>query len=296
MSPVLLVVGAFVAMEGVSYAAHRWVMHGFGLGWHRSHHAPATSRFERNDLFPVCFSAVGVLLFALGSLGLDAMWWVAVGVTSLRGRATCSSTRCTSTIGSPSECRGFATWSGCATRTASTTRPAPSPTACSSRSCASRHPPAPPPPTRWSAPSTSDRLARRTSPPPLIRTRVRKDAFLSPFAPEFVGSAELSAPALRRATGEDALGALAVVALDGDERSVDDDAVGGHEDQTHRAGSRGRTPGRTPSPASGRTPRGGSRRRTARGRRASRRLLTPPAKSAPASGRRSFQRRIRRRS
>ena len=82
MSPALLVIGAFVAMEGVSYATHRWVMHGFGLGWHRSHHAPATTRFERNDLFPVCFSAVGVLLFALASLGVDAMWWVAVGVTS----------------------------------------------------------------------------------------------------------------------------------------------------------------------------------------------------------------------
>ncbi len=82
MSALVLVVGAFVAMEGVSYAAHRWVMHGFAMAWHRSHHAPAQNRFERNDLFPVCFSAVGVLLFALGSLGLDAMWWVGVGVTA----------------------------------------------------------------------------------------------------------------------------------------------------------------------------------------------------------------------
>ena len=82
MSPVVLVVGAFVVMEGVSYAAHRWVMHGFALGWHRSHHLPARSRLERNDLFPVCFSAVGVLLFALGSLGLAAFWWVGVGVTA----------------------------------------------------------------------------------------------------------------------------------------------------------------------------------------------------------------------
>jgi beta-carotene 3-hydroxylase len=73
MTPLVLVVGAFVVMEGVSYAAHRWVMHGFAMSWHRSHHAPATSRFERNDLFPVCFSAIGVLLFALGSLGLEAV-------------------------------------------------------------------------------------------------------------------------------------------------------------------------------------------------------------------------------
>ena len=82
MTPVLLVVGAFVAMEAVSYAGHRWVMHGFAMAWHRSHHAPPKGRVERNDLFPVCFSAVGILLFALGSLGVDALWWVGVGVTA----------------------------------------------------------------------------------------------------------------------------------------------------------------------------------------------------------------------
>jgi beta-carotene 3-hydroxylase len=82
VNPIVLAVGAFVAMEGVSYAAHRWIMHGVAIGWHRSHHLPPRSRLERNDLFPVCFSAVGVLLFALGSLGLAAAWWVAVGVTA----------------------------------------------------------------------------------------------------------------------------------------------------------------------------------------------------------------------
>lgn len=82
MTPVLLVVGSFVAMEGVSYAAHRWVMHGFAMAWHRSHHVPAITRFEKNDLFPVCFSAVGVLLFALGSGGWTAFWWVGTGVTA----------------------------------------------------------------------------------------------------------------------------------------------------------------------------------------------------------------------
>lgn len=82
MSAVALVVVAFVAMEAVSYAAHRWVMHGFAMAWHRSHHVPAHNRFERNDLFPVCFSAVGVLLFALGSLGPRPFWWVGVGVTA----------------------------------------------------------------------------------------------------------------------------------------------------------------------------------------------------------------------
>ncbi len=82
MSPALLVLTAFVAMEGVSYAAHRWVMHGFAMAWHRSHHLPVVSRFEKNDLFPVCFSAVGVLLFALGRGGWTAFGWVGLGVTA----------------------------------------------------------------------------------------------------------------------------------------------------------------------------------------------------------------------
>lgn len=83
MRQALLVVAAFVAMEGVSYAAHRWVMHGPGMGWHRSHHVAPIGRFERNDLFPLCFSVVGVALFAIPALGWAAdLFWVGVGVTA----------------------------------------------------------------------------------------------------------------------------------------------------------------------------------------------------------------------
>ena len=75
---------AFVVMEAVSYSAHRWLMHGAGMAWHRSHHAPAAGRFERNDLFPLCFSAVGVTLFAVGAWAPGLGWctWVGLGVTA----------------------------------------------------------------------------------------------------------------------------------------------------------------------------------------------------------------------
>lgn len=82
MRAVVLFVAAFVAMEGVSYAAHRWVMHGPGMAWHRSHHRPVSGRFERNDLFPLCFSGLGVLLFAGASSGVPGLWPVAAGVTA----------------------------------------------------------------------------------------------------------------------------------------------------------------------------------------------------------------------
>jgi beta-carotene 3-hydroxylase len=77
-------IGAFVGMEGVSYAAHRWLMHGPGLVWHASHHAPAAGRVERNDLFPLCFSLLGFGMFALASAGVlpSWAWWAAVGITA----------------------------------------------------------------------------------------------------------------------------------------------------------------------------------------------------------------------
>jgi beta-carotene 3-hydroxylase len=79
----LLVVLSFGAMEAVSYGAHRWVMHGFAMAWHRSHHLPAQDRFEKNDLFPLCFSSVGVALFALATMGpaIAPLFWVGTGIT-----------------------------------------------------------------------------------------------------------------------------------------------------------------------------------------------------------------------
>ena len=134
MSPVLLFVGAFVAMEGVSYAAHRWVMHGFGLGWHRSHHAPADEPLRAQR--PASRSASrrsGVLLFrsarwASTRCGGSASASPPTGVAYLFVHEVYIHHR----LPVPRAPR-FATSSGCATRTATTTPAAPSPTACSSR-------------------------------------------------------------------------------------------------------------------------------------------------------------------
>ncbi len=83
MSSTLVILIAFVAMEAVSYLAHRFVMHGFGMGWHRSHHRRSVSRFEKNDLFPVIFAGGTILAMTAGttlpSLGL--LYTVGIGVT-----------------------------------------------------------------------------------------------------------------------------------------------------------------------------------------------------------------------
>jgi beta-carotene 3-hydroxylase len=77
---VLVLVLSFTAMEGVSYAAHRWLMHGPGWGWHRSHHGPRRATFEPNDRFPLCFAVVGIVLFAAGR-STPALSWIASGIT-----------------------------------------------------------------------------------------------------------------------------------------------------------------------------------------------------------------------
>ena len=79
------VVAAFVAMEAVSYLAHRFVMHGPGMGLHRSHHRRSSaSRFEANDAFPVGFAAVTILAMTAGTTlpSLDVLFDVGVGVTA----------------------------------------------------------------------------------------------------------------------------------------------------------------------------------------------------------------------
>lgn len=84
MTALLVAVASFGLMEAVSYATHRWIMHGPGMPWHRSHHRPPVGRLERNDLFPVCFSVIGVALFVGGAWapGLGVLTWAGVGVTS----------------------------------------------------------------------------------------------------------------------------------------------------------------------------------------------------------------------
>lgn len=72
-----------VAMEGVAWAMHRYVMHGPMWSWHKSHHEPARRGLEENDLFALVFAAMAIGLFWLGARpGLEPLWWTAAGVSA----------------------------------------------------------------------------------------------------------------------------------------------------------------------------------------------------------------------
>jgi len=66
VTEVLVAVAALVLMEPVTAVVHRFVMHGFGMGWHRSHHEPPRRVLEANDLFPVVFAGATIVLLAIG--------------------------------------------------------------------------------------------------------------------------------------------------------------------------------------------------------------------------------------
>ena len=74
----LIVVLTVAAMEAVAWAVHRYVMHGFGWGWHRSHHEPGEGLLEKNDLFALVFAGLSLGLFIAGGRW-PLLWWVGVG-------------------------------------------------------------------------------------------------------------------------------------------------------------------------------------------------------------------------
>lgn len=70
-------------MEGVAWAAHRFLMHGPLWRLHRSHHQPGRHGPQLNDLFGLLFASVAIALFVLGArLGAPWLWWAGAGVTA----------------------------------------------------------------------------------------------------------------------------------------------------------------------------------------------------------------------
>mgnify|MGYP003386281430 CR=1 FL=1 len=70
MTPItafLIVVATMAAMEFVAWSSHKYIMHGFGWGWHRDHHEPHDNTFEKNDLYAVVGAAISIGCFAIGS-------------------------------------------------------------------------------------------------------------------------------------------------------------------------------------------------------------------------------------
>ncbi|KQT88010.1 sterol desaturase family protein [Aurantimonas sp. Leaf443] len=76
-----IAIGVFLLMEIFAWAAHKYIMHGFGWGWHQSHHEEREGLFEKNDLYAVVFAVVAIGLFAISAFGHPIVGAVAAGIT-----------------------------------------------------------------------------------------------------------------------------------------------------------------------------------------------------------------------
>ena len=54
-------------MEWVAWASHKYIMHGWGWGWHRDHHEPHDNMLEKNDLYGIVGAVMSISMFAVGS-------------------------------------------------------------------------------------------------------------------------------------------------------------------------------------------------------------------------------------
>jgi beta-carotene 3-hydroxylase len=83
LSNALILIATVVLMEGFSIVAHKYVMHGFGWGWHRSHHEPRSGWFEKNDLYALVFAGVAIaLIYAGATRGHHPLEWIGAGMTA----------------------------------------------------------------------------------------------------------------------------------------------------------------------------------------------------------------------
>ncbi|SIT86076.1 fatty acid hydroxylase [Pontibacter indicus] len=71
----------FIAMEGVAWAMHKYVLHGFLWFLHKSHHTHHKHAFEWNDLFFAYYGTLAMLFFVFGSEPIDYRFWIGAGIT-----------------------------------------------------------------------------------------------------------------------------------------------------------------------------------------------------------------------
>jgi beta-carotene 3-hydroxylase len=79
---IIILLITIASMELFSVLAHKYVMHKFGWGWHRSHHESGAGWFEKNDLYAVVFAALAITLVYLGTEGHHPLEWIGAGMTA----------------------------------------------------------------------------------------------------------------------------------------------------------------------------------------------------------------------
>lgn len=79
---IVITLGVFFAMEGVTWLTHKYIMHGFLWVLHEDHHQPGYPHvLEKNDLFFVIFAIPSILLFYFGVQGgVNYLFYIGLGI------------------------------------------------------------------------------------------------------------------------------------------------------------------------------------------------------------------------
>ena len=77
----LIVLVTFIIMEFVSWATHKYVMHGFLWKIHKDHHqVDHKKKTQKNDLFFLIFACPSVVLIVLGSEDFSSQFYIGIGI------------------------------------------------------------------------------------------------------------------------------------------------------------------------------------------------------------------------
>ena len=77
----LIVLGTFIAMEFVSWATHKYIMHGFLWYLHKDHHqVDHKKKTQKNDLFFLIFACPSIACIYIGWQDLSAILYVGIGI------------------------------------------------------------------------------------------------------------------------------------------------------------------------------------------------------------------------
>jgi beta-carotene 3-hydroxylase len=77
----LITLGTFALMEGITWCTHKFVMHGFMWYFHEDHHQPKPGFFEKNDFFFLIFAVPSFMLMLFGAKnGFDFRFFIGLGI------------------------------------------------------------------------------------------------------------------------------------------------------------------------------------------------------------------------
>lgn len=80
---IIIVLAAFLAMEGVAWFTHKYIMHGLLWTLHKDHHKKESPGFfEHNDFFFLIFAVPGILCLFFGmQAGYNLLFFIGLGIT-----------------------------------------------------------------------------------------------------------------------------------------------------------------------------------------------------------------------